>query len=116
VSVTVANELMTWIEVEMVPLINPIDSITTQELRVYPNPADEFLRVVLPDRQLGVVELTIINSLGVKVLEQKNISTFEDVPLVINLQDLPVGVFTVVIRNNATKVTNKTPFIIMNRK
>ena len=116
VSVTVANELVSWIEVEMVPLANPIDTITTQELRVYPNPADEFLRVVLPDRQIGEVELMVINSLGVKVLEYEDMSTFEDVPVVINLQDLPVGVYTVVIRNSVTKVTDKSPFIIMRRK
>ncbi len=116
VSVTVANELMTWVEVAMVPLINPTDTITTRELRLYPNPADEFLRIVLPDRQIGVVELRIINSLGVKVLQHNDISTFEDIPMVVNLQDLPVGVYTVVIRNSLTKVADKAQFIIMRSK
>lgn len=116
VSVTVANELVTLLDVEMVPLVNPVDSIKTQELRIYPNPADDFLRVVLPDRQIGEVELMIINSLGVKVFEYEDMSTFEDVPVVINLQELPVGVYSVVIRNSVTKVTDKAPFIIMRRK
>ncbi len=47
---------MTWIEVKMNPLLNPIDTVPVAGLFIYPNPANEFIKVVLPERQIGIVE------------------------------------------------------------
>ncbi len=44
------------------------------------------------------------------------VHTTEDIPLNINVQDLPGGVYTIIIRNRATKVTDKASFVIVHRK
>jgi hypothetical protein len=119
VNVTVEQEQMTWIDVKMTLRINPIDTVPTAGLFIYPNPANEFIKVVLPERQIGIVELRIFNSLGINIRlnSVNNIEhTTEDIPLNINVQDLPGGVYTIIIRNTATKVTDKASFVIVHRK
>jgi hypothetical protein len=114
-NVSVEKEQRTDIEVKMVRVENPIDTITTKVLCVYPNPADEFIKVILPERQIGVVTVRIFNSLGLKLADYIE-HTFEDVPLYINVQYLAGGVFTIVITNSITKVTDKARFVIVHRK
>ncbi len=58
---------MTWVDVKMEPIVNPIDTVSTAGLFIYPNPANEFIKVVLPDRQIGIVEVIIFNSLGMNI-------------------------------------------------
>jgi len=119
VDVIVADEQMTWADVKMDPIVNPIDTVTTAGLFIYPNPANEFIKVVLPERQIGIVEVMIFNSVGINIrLNSVNsiVHTTEDIPLYINVQDLPGGVYTIIIRNRATKVTDKASFVIVHRK
>jgi hypothetical protein len=116
VNVTVVNDIATWLDVEMVPIINPIDTITAKGLVLYPNPGDEFMRVVLPDRQIGTVWVKIYNSMGITIMDQNSIHTIEDIPIEIDLQGIPAGVYTIVITNSETKITDKASFVIMHRK
>jgi hypothetical protein len=118
-NVIVANEQMTRVNVKMEPIVNPIDTVTTAGLFIYPNPANEFIKVVLPDRQIGIVEVMIFNSLGMKVRMNSvnsKVHTTEDIPLYINVQDLPGGIYTIIIRNTTTKVTDKASFVKVHRK
>jgi hypothetical protein len=115
VSVNVEKEKATNISVEMVPLLNPIDTVTTTDLFIYPNPANEFMKVILPERQIGIISVTIYNSMGIKLADYTE-HTFEDNPLYINVQHLQGGVFTIVVTNTATKVSDKARFVIVHRK
>jgi hypothetical protein len=119
VNVSVVNEQMTWIEVEMVPMLNPVDTVSTREILIYPNPANEFIKVVLPDRMVGNVGVNIFNPLGIRVMRNsinETINTIEDIPLVINIRDIPGGVYTIVITNLSTKDTGKGRFVVVHRK
>jgi hypothetical protein len=119
VNVSVVNEQMTWIEVEMVPMLNPVDTVSTREILIYPNPANEFIKVVLPDRLVGNVGVNIFNSLGIRIMRNsinETINTIEDIPLVINIRDIPGGVYTIVITNLSTKDTGKGRFVVVHRK
>lgn len=119
VTVTASNEQISRVDIKMVRIVNPVDTVTTAGLFIYPNPANEFIKVVLPERQIGIVEVRIINSLGVNIrLNSINNTehTTEDMPLFINVQDLPAGVYTIIIRNTTTKVTDKASFVIVHRK
>ncbi|MCX6333805.1 MAG: M14 family zinc carboxypeptidase [Bacteroidia bacterium] len=116
VDVTVENEKMSWIDVQMVPIINPIDTVSVSDLLIYPNPANEYIHLVLPDRQIGSVGVRIINSVGIIIMDKNDVQTIEDFPVEVNVQDMPAGMCTIIITNSATKVTDKTPFIIMHRK
>ncbi len=119
VTVIVEQEQVTWVDVKMTPLFNPVDTVTTAGLFIYPNPANEFIKVVLPERQIGIVELNIINTLGINVTMNTGnyeVHTFEDIPLYLNIQDLPGGVYTIIIRNTETKVTDKASFVVVHRR
>ena len=119
VSVTVEQNQMTWLDVKMTPLVNPVDTVSRDGLFIYPNPADEYIKVVLPDRQIGHVEVNIFNSLGKRIrLNPANNLTYTvmDVPLFIDVKNLPGGVYTIIIRNTATKVTDKASFVVIYRK
>jgi hypothetical protein len=119
INVTVGQDQMAWLDVKMTPLLNPIDTVSTDGLFIYPNPANEYIKVVLPDRQIGTVEIDIFNSLGKRIkLNPINYvkQTVMDVPLFISVKGLPGGVYTIIIRNKATKVTDKASFIVIYRK
>lgn len=114
VNVVVTEGQKTDIIVEMVPLINPIDTVTTASLLLYPNPAEEYFKVVLPDRQIGKVNVKIYNSAGLMLADYHE-NTIEDIPLVIEVKDLRAGVYSLVITNMATNITDKSKFVIVNR-
>ncbi len=118
VNVTVGQDNAALLNVEMTPLLNPIDTVSQDGLLIYPNPASEYIKVVLPDRQIGHVELNIINYLGkrIRLNPANNMThTVMDVPLFIDVKDLPGGVYTLIIRNIATKVTDKAGFVVVSR-
>jgi hypothetical protein len=114
VTVVVTEGQKTDIIVEMAPLINPIDTVTTASLLLYPNPAEEYFKVVLPDRQIGKVNVKIYNSAGLMLADYHE-NTIEDTPLVIDVKDLRAGVYSLVITNVATNITDKSKFVVVNR-
>lgn len=118
VSVTAGQDHITLLDVEMTPLLNPIDTVSQDGLLIYPNPASEYIKVVLPGRQIGDIEVNIINYLGkrIRLNPSDNLTHSEmDVPLFIDVKDLPGGVYTIIIRNKVTKVTDKAGFVVVSR-
>lgn len=116
VNVNVQNNQMTWIEVQMIPVINPVDTAETKNLFLYPNPADTRIKMVLPDRQFGIVDIRLFNSNGVKCLDMVDVHTFEDIPVEIPLSSLTEGFYSIVVSNTATGISDKASFIIIHRK
>jgi hypothetical protein len=64
------------------------------ELKIFPNPADDLLEIVLPQSagEMKVISVYFINSLGEKCLSAN--STWED-QFKISIEDLPPGVYVV---------------------
>lgn len=116
VSVTVVNDVTTWVDVEMVPLVNPVDTIPVSGLLLYPNPVSGKLRIVLPDRQLGTIDLEIVNTLGKPLLTLYSLTAFDNIPLEIDLQELPTGIYTLIIRNRSGGSVDKTNFVVVHNK
>jgi hypothetical protein len=114
VNVVVTDGQKTEIIVEMVPVLNPIDTVTTTTLLLYPNPAEEYIKAVLPDRQIGKINVSIYNSIGLKMADY-NVTTAEDTPLLINVKGLTGGIYSLVITNSATNVTDKSQFVVVHR-
>lgn len=110
-NITVTDGQKTEILVEMIPRSNPVDTVTTPLLLLYPNPADQFLKVVLPQRQQGRVNVSIYNSMGSK-LQDFNTITFDDVPLVLNLSALEPGAYMLAITNLSTNFSDKARFVV----
>jgi len=90
---------------------NPVDTVKTPVIRIYPDPATDYIKVLLPERQTGKVNVAIFNSVGMKVIDY-NTDTFDDIPLYITVTSLGSGVYSIVITNTATGISDKSRFII----
>jgi hypothetical protein len=110
--VIVTEGQKTEITVEMIPILNPVDTVATPVPLLYPNPASESLRIVLPGRQIGDVSVRIYNSLGCKVIDYKE-HTSQGFPLIIDVSHLAAGVYTLVITNTASNYSDWSRFIVV---
>jgi hypothetical protein len=110
--VLVSEGQQTEILVEMNPIISPVDTMNTPVPIVYPNPGRGFIKVVLPAHQIGNVNIMVFSSLGVKLIDFDTV-TYEDTPLIIDLNKFPAGVFSLIITNSATKIQNKERFVVI---
>jgi len=108
----VTGDQKTEITVEMMPIYNPVDTIPTPVLLLYPNPSEENIRVVLPGRQTGEVYVRVVNSLGYKILEYKE-NTVLGYPLIIDVTGLPAGVYTLIITNVKTQFSDFSRFVVV---
>jgi hypothetical protein len=115
VSITVVSDQRTDVAIQLVPLLNPVDTITREQLFLYPNPANEFIRINLPGQLIGSVIVNVYNSLGMKVLDYQTV-TIEDIPLIIDLSRLSGGVYTAIIRNPSNGLISKARFIVVHRE
>jgi hypothetical protein len=110
--VVVTDGQKTDITVEMVPILNPVDTVPTPVPILYPNPSNESLRVVLPGRQIGDVTVRIYNSLGYKLADYAAY-TLEGFPLIIDVSRLAGGVYTLIITNSATQFSDRSRFVVV---
>jgi hypothetical protein len=102
----------TEITVEMIPILNPVDTVATPVPLLYPNPASESLRIVLPGRQIGDVSVRIYNSMGCKVIDFKE-RTSQGFPLIIDVSHLAAGVYTLMITNTASNYSDRSRFVVV---
>ncbi len=102
------------ITVEMIPLLNPVDTVPTPVPLLYPNPSNESIRVILPGRQIGDIYVRIVNSLGYKLLEYPE-HTIHGYPLIIDVTRLAGGVYTLIITNSTTKFSDRSRFVVIRR-
>jgi hypothetical protein len=117
--VVVVKDQPLYLDVQMIPFVNPVDTAEVDGPFVYPNPANGIMKVVLPGRQTGQVEVSIYNPLGTRIIPNSPdsyLETYEDIPLEIDVTGLAEGVYTLVIRNRDTKAVDKTKFVIVHRK
>jgi len=112
--VDVIENEATELNIELVPFINPIDTVDTQVPVLYPNPAKDYLNIVLPERQIGTVNIRIYNTQGIKLRDYIE-ETLEDSPLHIDIRSLPGGVYLLIIRNTVTNITDKSRFVVVRR-
>jgi hypothetical protein len=110
--VTVADGQQTTLEVKLVPISNPFDTVRTYELILYPNPAKEYMKVILPEWQIGIINVRIYNSLGLKLADYVE-HTMEALPLYINVMDYPAGAYVLVITNTDLNIIDKARFVIV---
>jgi len=111
----VVNEgQVTDLLVEMHSAINPVDTVETPLPVLYPNPSETILRVVLPERQYGSINIMIFNMTGVKVADY-NTATMKDIPVLIDVGHFPAGTYVVVFTNSMTKAVDKGRFVVIPR-
>ncbi len=113
--VFVLDGLSTTVNVEMVPLILPVDSTKIPvSLILYPNPTDLQLEVLVPEYMRGEISVKIFSSSGIINSDFKAIGT-PGIPLQIDVSNLAGGIYTMVITNRSSLKTSKERFIVVKR-
>jgi len=104
----------TVISIQMTPFINPVDTTDTPEIILYPNPAAEEMNAVLPEILFGRVKVTVYNAFGIKMREYYE-EAAEDIPLRIDVSDMPGGVYILEINKAVTGVSERKRFVVVQR-
>ena len=111
-NVVVYSGQKTDIIVNMVPETTPPDTTTPEAPSIYPNPATDEIKAILPDGVIGTVNMKIFNLQGALMLEY-NTETFKGVPLLIDIRKLSPGTYLAVFRNSQKKTSCMGRFIVI---
>jgi murein tripeptide amidase MpaA len=111
-NVSVIDGIPVNLDIKLVPIVNSVDTVATPIIKVYPDPASEFIRIILPDRQIGNVGIRIFDSLGKKLADYEDFAN-QDTPLVFNVQGLSSGWYSIMITNIASGITDKGSFVVV---
>lgn len=114
VTVVVIEGEKTELNVEMISFLLPIDTVGTSVLRLVPNPVYDELHVGLPPSLFGPLRVTIYNMLGLKLRDYYDQGS-EDIPLFINVNGLSRGIYSLVITNMSTRISEKGRFVVVRR-
>ena len=111
-NVEVVQDTPLDLDVELDPIINAVDTIATPVVKIYPDPASSYIRIVFPDRQIGRVNVRIFDSLGRKIADYDD-NALEDTAMVFNVRKLSGGTYSVIITNRTTGVSDRGRFIVI---
>jgi hypothetical protein len=100
------------LDIKLVPIINAIDTVTTPLIKIYPDPANEFIRIIFPERQVGKVNIKVFNSLGKLMADYQDFAN-EDTPLVFDVQGLAAGWYSIMITNGFSGIIDRGRFVVI---
>lgn len=98
--------------VDLVPIINEVDTTNPEVPFLYPNPAADEIKAVLPQGIIGAVNIKVFNLTGMLMLEY-NTEAFAKTPLSVDIRSLTRGIYSIVFSNNQTKITYKGRFVVI---
>ena len=111
-NITVFAGQRTDIIIDMVPIINSVDTTNPESPVLYPNPASVEIRAVLPEVIMGSVNVRIINQSG-KLISDYNTEVSKGVPLILDVKGLLDGSYSVVFTNTVSKTVFTGRFIVI---
>lgn len=106
-NILVSEGQKTLLNVEMEP-------ISVDGTLLYPNPASQNLKIILPENILGDVNIMIFNLSGIK-MSDFNTKAFLGIPVVIDVSNMAGGLYNMLITNRVTKISNKARFVVLRR-
>jgi len=112
-NIIVTSAQRTDLIVDMSPLPNGIDTIeSTNPIVLYPNPARNSIKALLPDIITGIITIRIINQAG-KLMSDYKTMTFQRIPLIIDLKSLAAGMYTVVFSDDSSGTSFYGRFVVI---
>jgi hypothetical protein len=111
-NISVVDGDLVTADISMMPVLNAIDTIETPVIKIYPDPASEFIRIIFPERQTGKVNIRIFDSLGKKLADYQDFAN-KDTPLVFNVLGLSSGWYSVMITNDSSGITDRGKFVVV---
>jgi hypothetical protein len=112
VSVTDGNPVT--LDIKMIPISNAIDTVATPVIKIYPVPASESIRIIFPERQIGKVNIRIINSLGMKILDYPYY-VHRGMPFNYDVSGLDSGWYSLLITNVSSGIVDRCAFVVIKR-
>jgi hypothetical protein len=112
-NVNVNDGVRTDLIVNMMPVIfNSIDTTNPEQPVLYPNPATEEIKVVLPSRFMGEIKIRIAGMSGA-LISDSDLTAVHGSPVVINVRKLPAGLYSVTFTGKSGKITCKARFMVI---
>jgi murein tripeptide amidase MpaA len=102
----------TDIIVNMIPIINSVDTTNPMTPVLYPNPATNEIKAVLPDIIKGTVNVRIFNQSG-RLMSDYKTEVVNGSPLIIDIKTFSAGLYSVVFTNTATKSSCRGRFVVI---
>jgi hypothetical protein len=102
----------TEIAVNMVPVINAIDTTNPASPVFYPNPANLSVKTVLPESMYGPVNVRIYDQKGMLIADYEAEAT-RGLPLIIDLGGFPSGVLSVIFRSRTSGISSTGRIIVI---
>ncbi len=90
--------------------IEPVNS--TGHILVYPSPATDFLKAILPDKAAGLMNLRVINQAGTIVIDY-NIPVIQGEPVTISTGILSSGMYNVVFTSSSSGTSYFGRFVVI---
>lgn len=108
---TTINNLIVdqWRKNEITVRMLPLE---IESLIVYPNPAISEIKAILPGSFTGTINIRIIDNAG-KVLSDFNSNVLQMVPVVIDVQKLSGGLYTIVFTSSVKRISCTGRFIVV---
>ena len=110
--ILVRSGKMSELLVEMRPEFNPVDTTNPLKPLLYPNPASNSIKAVLPESIRGAVNIKIISQAGVKISDY-NTEAYYGLPVIIDVSRLAGGNYIAVFTNRVSKISFRTKFIVI---
>jgi len=111
-NIVVVSGENTDIIVNMIPILNSIDTTNPEIPLLYPNPATTEMKAVLPEKIIGTVRVRIINQAGM-LMSDYNIETVKGVPVLIDLRRLSGGTYSIIFSNVFSNISYRGRFIVI---
>jgi hypothetical protein len=111
-NIVVTSRQKTDLVINMIPIINSIDTTNPETPLIYPNPATTEFKAVLPEKIFGSINVRIISQSGMLVMEYDTIAD-KGVPVLIEVTRLPQGAYSVIFTNHASKISYQGRFLVV---
>lgn len=111
-NVSVISGSETGVSVEIDPFLNPADTTSQASPLFYPNPADTYVRVIMPENIRGAVNIGIYNIAGIKVSDYSTEAP-ERYPVQLDISKLPAGHYFVRFTGTSTDLSYNGRFVIV---
>lgn len=106
-NILVSEGQKTFLNIEMKP-------ISVDGTLLYPNPASQNFKIILPENILGDVNIMIFNLSGIK-MSDFNTNAVPGIPVVIDVSHMAAGLYNMLITNTVTKTSQKARFVVIRR-
>lgn len=102
----------TDLTVYMKPISTTIDTTDPVVPELFPNPSAGFVKCKLPDRISGTINIKVFNQAGMKMADYNTEALF-GIPVILDVNRLPAGVYIVVFNNKTTGISYRSRFIVI---